>query len=248
MFSPTVPNARKTRTRTASRRPDQLPAGRHGLDREYVIENQRDRILTAIAQASADLGYPKVAVEDIIKRAGVSRRTFYDHFSSKDEPFLAAYDRAADKLLTELNVAAAGAESFVEGVRDCLEAFLRVISEDPMTAHMCIVEVLAAGPEALERRNATMRAIAELIDEGAKRDPTTRKAPRLVSETIVGGIYEVVYARVLRREFDAIPDLLPDLTYSALLPYVGGEIAQQEFQRQKRRRQRIRAAAARRED
>ena len=228
----------------ASRRPDQLPAGRHGLDRDFVVENQLERIRAGVMETSATMGYAKASVEDIVKAAGVSRRTFYDHFPNKDAAFLAAYDSVTERLLTELSTAYAGAESFAEGVQDCLEAFLSFVAAEPLSAQMCIVEVLAAGPAALERRNQTMGAIAHMFDTGAKREKGILKAPPLVSETVVGGIYEVVYARVLRKEFDELPDLLPDFAYSALLPYVGAEKAQAEYRRLRRRRQRISRAAA----
>lgn len=89
-------------------------------------------------------------------------------------------------------------------VVDCLDAFLGFVADRPAQAHMCIVEVLAAGPEAIERRNTIMKDFAGLFDRAAKEEKGILRAPPLVSETIVGGIYEVVYARVLRREFDSL--------------------------------------------
>jgi len=71
---------------------DQLPTGRHGLGRDYVAENQRDRIKTAMAEVLTTIAYPSVSVEDIIRVASLSRRTFYDHYKNKDEAFLASFD------------------------------------------------------------------------------------------------------------------------------------------------------------
>src|SRR6516164_3645667 len=76
------------------RRPPQLPSGRHGLLRSFVAANQRERILSAVAEAVAELGYAEMSVEAVITRAGVSRRTFYEHFKNKEDAFLAAYDTA----------------------------------------------------------------------------------------------------------------------------------------------------------
>ncbi len=95
---------------------------------------------------------------------------------------------------------------------------------------MCIVEVMAAGPEAIERRAASVRAFAELVDQHA-RDLLDEQVPLLTAETIVGGIYEVVYTRVLRGETAELPSLLPDLVYSALLPYLGQAAALAERRR-----------------
>src|SRR5690242_20639418 len=79
--------------------PAPLPAGRHGLSREHVVANQRQRILGATLRAAAERGYAGMHVEDIIRGAGVSRRTFYEQFANKQEAFLAAFDMSAALLL-----------------------------------------------------------------------------------------------------------------------------------------------------
>ena len=78
--------------RRRARQPHQLPPGRHGLPRAFVASNQRERILDAVADVASLAGYASMSVEGIIATAGVSRRTFYDHFADKQEAFLAAYD------------------------------------------------------------------------------------------------------------------------------------------------------------
>jgi AcrR family transcriptional regulator len=84
------------------RRADQLPSGRHGLLRSFVAANQRERILAAVTQAAAELGYAEMSVEAIIVRAGVSRRTFYEHFKNKEDAFLAAYDAVVHRTVTRV--------------------------------------------------------------------------------------------------------------------------------------------------
>src|SRR4051794_25512564 len=77
----------------------QLPPGRHGLPRSFVAKNQRDRILAAVGDVVSFSGYAGLNVEDVVHAAGVSRRTFYDHFASKEDAFLAAYDAVAGQLI-----------------------------------------------------------------------------------------------------------------------------------------------------
>lgn len=235
MFPLVLPNPRKPR-----RRPDQLPPGRHGLARDFVIENQRERIMVAVAEVVSEQDYGSASVEDIIKAAGLSRRTFYDHFKNKEEAFLASFDSVSGELMRDVYAAFGAAEGFVDRVVDCLTAFLGFVSERPIYAHMCIVEVLAAGPEAIERRNTLMSAFAALFDRAAKEEKGTLRTPPLVSEIIVGGIYEVVYARVLRGEVESLPELHPDFVYSALLPYVGPDETQATYKRLSRRKPRAR--------
>ena len=80
------------RARTRGRDLHQLPPGRHGLPRAFVAANQRERILSAVGDVASVAGYSDMTVEGVIVTAGVSRRTFYEHFKSKDEAFLAAFE------------------------------------------------------------------------------------------------------------------------------------------------------------
>jgi AcrR family transcriptional regulator len=215
------------------REPHQLPPGRHGLTRAFVAQNQRERILSAVADVASVAGYGDMSVEDVIVTAGVSRRTFYEHFKNKHDAFIAAYDIIVTQLLDGVRRAYEREETFPERLRAGLAAFLDFIAREPAFARMCIVEALAAGPEAVKRRNAAMAAFTQLIDENARELGTALEPPALTGETIVGGIYEVVYARIVAGEIRSLPRLLPDLLYSALLPYVGQEAAAAEYQRQR---------------
>jgi len=219
------------------RQPHQLPPGRHGLPREFVVGNQRQRILAAVAEAVSEVGYAAMTVEDIIKAAGVSRRTFYEHFRSKEEAFLVSYEDISAQLMDAVVAAFDRTDTFVTRVEDCMRAFLTLLAAQPAYANMCIVEVLVAGQTAIERRNAVMRQFTELIERGAAEElPKPARPPALTSETLVGGIHEVIYARVLRGETAELPTLLPDLTFSVLLPYMGRDVATAHYRKLRRRK------------
>jgi AcrR family transcriptional regulator len=218
------------------REPYQLPAGRHGLSRQFVVENQRQRILSAVADVCSSAGYVAMSVEDIVVTSGVSRRTFYDNFRGKEDVYLAAYDEASKQLLTQVYAAYQAADGLVARVRDSLNALLTFIAEEPAFADMCIVEVMAAGPNAIERRNRTMSAFTEMIETAAAEElPKSKLPPALTAETLVGGIYEVIYSRVLQGRGEELPGLLPDLLFSVLLPYVGQETAGSLLKNERRR-------------
>lgn len=199
----------------------QLPPGRHGLSRDFVEANQRQRILDAVADVVSLAGYQAMSVEDVVGAAGVSRRTFYDHFKSKEDAFFTAYEEIGAELVMSVKDAYDASKTFPEGVIACLGAFLEFVASRPHYADMCIVEVLAAGPAALARRNAVMKAMADLLRRGAETLEDGIRPPELTAETIVGGIYEIVYSRVLQGKTAELPDLLPDLAYSMMQPYVG---------------------------
>jgi AcrR family transcriptional regulator len=199
----------------------QLPPGRHGLPRSFVIQNQRERILAAVADVTSTASYAKMSVEDIIVAAGISRRTFYEHFKNKHSAFLAAYDEASSRLLAAVQLAYEPRRAFGERLCAGIEAFLMLLAADPAFARMCIVEVMAAGPEAIQRRNESMRAFGAMIEQNARELLTLGSPSPLTAETVVGGIYDVIYNRIQQGLVQALPDLTADLVYSAVLPYLG---------------------------
>lgn len=207
------------------RSPRQLPPGRHGLAAQDVASNQRERILAALAASVSSAGYVKATVEDIISRAGVSRKTFYQHFSNKEEAFLAAYDEAAERVASEIEQAYARSSDFVSSSRNALRSALNALAARPDAAMLGVVEVLAAGPKALERRNAILYRLTRLITEHTTDLPQTPMGSHLTAETVVGGILEVIYNRVQRGETSQLPQYLPDLLYCVLAPFVGREEA-----------------------
>jgi AcrR family transcriptional regulator len=198
-------------------RPPRLPSGRHGLLPSFVAANQRERILSAVAQATAELGYADMSVEAIIVRAGVSRRTFYEHFRHKEDAFLAAYDAAVHQLARNIRRAYLNETTVRERLRAGIRACMQFLASQPEVARMCIVEALAAGPRAMARRNQAMRMFAEIIEDNIHElIPGCRRAA-LTAETIVGGIHEVVFSRILAGRTGELPDLADDLLVAILM-------------------------------
>src|SRR3954452_20760470 len=116
-----------------------LPRGRHAAPREVVAESQRERLLVAMADAVADKGYANVAVADVIERAGVSRRSFYEHFTNKEDAFLAAYDGGVAGLLDAIAEAEEAAAQTAPGrdgallarARAGTEVYLQLLADNP---------------------------------------------------------------------------------------------------------------------
>ncbi len=198
-----------------------LPRGRYAAPRAVVAESQRERLLVAMADATAAKGYANVAVADVIERAGVSRRSFYEHFANKEECFLAAYDAGVDGLLAAIREAEAAAGGPLEGARAGTEIYLQLLADNPAFARTFLIEVLGAGPVALERRNAVHQRFADRLAEAhaaiaAQLGPSARRpAPELAPEpepyifrAAVGAIHELVIDRLLKQGAEALPGLL----------------------------------------
>jgi len=175
---------------------EQLPRGRHRLTREQVATSQRERLLVAMADAVAELGYAKASVAEIISRAGVSRETFYEQFENKEAAFLAAYDGAAQIVAHEMGDElghldeATTVEARLEAI---LLRYLETLASEPAVARTFLVEVYAAGPEALARRVEVQQRFVDLIGTiaGASDD-----RQRFACEALVAAISALVTQRI----------------------------------------------------
>lgn len=205
-----------------------LPPGRHGLPRDYVVEHQRERIVVAVAEVVSVTGYRDMTVESVIARAGVSRKTFYQHFDNREAAFLAAYDGFARQVLDVILRAQAAEDSFSARAERTIRAVLELLAAHPAETYLCVVETLAVGPAGARRRADVMRRVVRSVHDMtcALAIAKGRRPPQeITAEVVVGGVFEVIYNRVQRREIGSLVGLLPDLVYCALLPYVGAASA-----------------------
>jgi AcrR family transcriptional regulator len=201
----------------------QLPKGRHGLSREFIVGNQRERLLDAIANVVAAKGYARTRVADITDYAGVSRKTFYELFTDKEDCFLAAYDAITALLMDRMagGLAAVAHDTWEAKVHALLGAFLRFLAAEPAFARMCVVEVLGSGPRGLARRDAAIEAFFPIVDQLPRSQPgADRWLSELTPAFVTGGIFEVVYAAIRRGETASLPQLEPDLTRLAFRAYL----------------------------
>lgn len=161
-----------------------LPRHAHQLDRAEVEASQRWRILEAMVEVVSRTGHAAASVADVIERAGVSRKTFYEHFSGKEDCFLAAYQVLSERLIHDL-------EGIPTRSRQ-LHRFLEVLSGDLRAARVFMVEVQGAGPRALADRAEINRRFGAVFLRGLKLDPVCVQA-------VVGGINQVVAGALLER-------------------------------------------------
>jgi AcrR family transcriptional regulator len=214
-----------------TRRVDQLPRGRHQLSRETVARSQRERALRAMVEAVADRGYAETRVVDVIERAGLSRKTFYELFGDKEDCFLAAYDEVSARLyaVTEEAFEKAAGRPWAERITDGITALVEELASDQAAARFAVIEVLAAGPRALARRDAAIRQFTGFIDAG--RSESSLELPGLTSTAIVGGIYELLYSEILHGATSQIPTRVPEIVYWITQPFLGPERAAEERER-----------------
>ena len=106
-----------------------------------------------MADAVVDREACSVTVADVVARAGISRRTFYEHFSDRDECFRAAFEWGLTRARAEMAEAYASQPRWLDGVRAALAVLLRMMDEEPALARLCVVRALGGGTAVLQRRD-----------------------------------------------------------------------------------------------
>jgi AcrR family transcriptional regulator len=221
---------RRTQGQRAPRRLGQIPGGRHGLAPEAVAESQRTRVLIAMRAAVAERGYPDTSIADVIGRAGVSRKTFYEQFAGKDECFAVAYGEEMDRLVAVAMSAFDGDEPWVVRLRGALTALCAALAASPDAARLCFVEALGAGPSTLERRKQALRSLLPLF--AAAPDDALRRLPFRESLSLgrIGDLTEMLHQEIAAGATTTLPRLVPQLTYMMALPFLGPERAERELE------------------
>jgi len=208
---------------SSSQSPRTLPGG-HELRREVVVHHQRERMLTAVAELVAERGYRVVTVADIVKRAAIARLRFYENFSSKQDCFLAAYDRALDEATRRVGEACERhPDSFPERVSAGLAALLDYAAAEPALARACIVEAPSLGAAMGGRREQALGAFAPLLD-GARQE-AEGELPAGVEESVFDGLYWLLYDAILTGVPEHVEELRPQLVEFTLLPFLGAAAA-----------------------
>jgi AcrR family transcriptional regulator len=204
-----------------------LPPGRHGLPREFVVHNQRERLIAGLAEAVAEHGYAGTTIAHITRQAAVSRRTFYEHFSSKDECFVAAYDTVMSELHTRVAEAFGEEKKWPQAVKAGIRAMLQYLASEPNLARLSMVEALVAGPVVVERYDTAIQNLVPYFAAGrdglsksklAGLSPTTEEA-------LVGGMVSLISRRIFSGQTKELESLLPDLVEFTLTPYLGNAAA-----------------------
>ncbi len=200
-----------------------LPPGRHGLPREFVVHNQRERLIAGIAEAVAENGYAGTTIAHITRHAAVSRRTFYEHFPSKDECFVAAYDAVMAELHERVDIAYREQDEWTDALAAGIAAMLEFLAAEPNLARLSMVEALVAGPVVVQRYDAAIDGLVPYLRAGreeASPEVLATLSPS-TEEALVGGMVSLISRRIFAGRTDELESLLPDLVEFLLTPYLG---------------------------
>jgi AcrR family transcriptional regulator len=192
-------------------RPPGLPRGPHTLTRKEVAANQHRRLLEGMIDAIGAKGYAASTVSDVIKRAGVSRKAFYEHFANKQECFLATYDSIAARGQHAVSEAFSHSSGLPDSVHATLEGLIELAIARPNGLRVLMVEIGAAGPAGIERREQLMASFEDFLRQSLGLPPGPGPIPNPVLRGVLGGLMHVLYGHLRRGERAQLRRLAPTL-------------------------------------
>lgn len=214
-------------TQSDADKASKLPRGPHALPQDVVVAHQRERLLDAAAAAMAEQGYAELTVRELIDRAGVSRRTFYQLFDDKMECVFAAHERAFGRLSKTIVDACRVEATWPCRVAGAVSSALEFAVESPAEAQLVVVAChTASEPKLAARGHAAHEKLADLLRAGRQQAEVGHTPPELTEQAVVGAAMAVVGARLQAGEVNELRLLAPELTQVMLTPYLGDAEAQ----------------------
>ena len=202
------------------RRPRGQPSP--GADARIAPRDQAERILLGLCDAVYDKGYAATTLADVAKRAATSIRTFYAHYETKEEAFVDAVDLAQVQSEAAMRTASRRAPDWPHAVRAGLTALCNYYAAEPPLAESVVVEVHAAGEQALRRHEESLAAIGRLLEPGFELTPA---AAPIAGAAIPAAIDALLYDAVRAGGGPRVRAIAPTATYLALSPFVGPAVA-----------------------
>jgi AcrR family transcriptional regulator len=193
-------------------------------------ETRREAILEAMVTVVGRQGYKATSVADVIEEADVSRTTFYKHFEDKHECFLAAYDLVVERVMAEVISNCDGSRTWLERVRTGLATIVEMFALDPELGRTAIVEVAAAGADARQRHWNAITRFTEFLEDGEEL-AGGRELPQNLGLMAAGAVSGLIFDELLTGRAERLPELLPDLLFALLVPYIGPAAATEEMRR-----------------
>jgi len=196
---------------------------------QHRPEAERQRIYDALVDACGEGGLGAVTLERVIERSGVGRSGFDRCFSDLDDCFAQYICDASAPLIARAREAVTAAAAWRAQLRAVLYEMVRFLSADEARAQMLVAETLAAGPQAGRVRDRLQEAMVDLVDRGrgAMDDPST--LTRVTAEAMSGALFNQMHLAQQQGALGEADELVPQLMYFLVLPYLGVEAAIEEL-------------------
>lgn len=213
--------------------PRSSPPAAQALSLAYAVRTERERLLEAMVRNAAAKGYEETTIGDVIETARLPRETFDALFASKEECFLEAYDAVIDVVVAHVAGAyeSAAGESWPDRVVAALRSLVDLLAAESDIARMAMVEVTAVGEDARLRYRAALGRFVPFLEEGRSFFSGVEGLPADTARFAIGGLTSMIFDEVRAGRCAELPQMVPDLTFAVLMPYLGAEEAEAEMRR-----------------
>jgi AcrR family transcriptional regulator len=183
-----------------------------------------------MVDVASEHGVESATVARVVARAGVSRKTFYDLFESREACLVAIFDEGVTLASKRVSAAYDPQARWVDRVHAGLLALLTLIDEEPGLARLCVAHALAS-PGTLTRRGEVLDRVTRIIDEGRSVSRASRNPPPLAAHGVLGGALGLIHARLITCDSRPLLELMNPLMSMIVLPYLGPAAARREQNR-----------------
>jgi len=187
--------------------------------------DQRERLIAGVAIAIAEQGYAEFTVAHVLAAAGISRRTFYEHFANKQEAVLVAHDIIFERFMRSLRGACKTQDEWPLKVKAAIGATIDWAVANPAEGQLLTLDVMAPSAEVARGLLDSGDQLAALLSGGRQYGPRGDELPELIEKALVGAIFAVVAARLRDGEPELLHALEAQLVELTLMPFVGPEEA-----------------------
>ncbi|MGA7705177.1 MAG: TetR/AcrR family transcriptional regulator [Solirubrobacteraceae bacterium] len=201
-----------------------LPRGEGNVSRSFVVHNQRERILDALANLASAKGYGTCTIPEIVQEAAVSVQAFYEHFSGKEDAFLVAYELGHRKVLAIVERAYESQEEWPAAVRAGIEALLAFLASEPAYAHLALIDALTASAKSAAVAHDGMRSYTGLLEPGLERNLNGDRPAGVATEATASALLELCFVYVAHERTRELLSLAAFAEEITLRPFVGADV------------------------
>lgn len=202
-----------------------LPRGENPISRSFVVHSQRERILDAVAKLTAEKGYSRLTIPEIVHEAAISVQAFYEHFSGKEDAFLVAYEVGHRRALVVFEHAFESEPDWPKAIEAALQAQLGFFAAEPAFAHLALVDALSASERSSALLAQGVSAYVPMFAPGRGEVDSPKPPAAIAAEAVASTLHEMCFKYVFEGRARELATLVPQATFVALAPFVGGKAA-----------------------
>lgn len=212
---------------------DGMDGDRSPLPPAYPARTSRERMLESMMRMAAEKGFEATTVTEVAEAAGVSEATFFETFGDKEGCFLESYDALIDVLVSYVSseFEAAARRPWPDRIAAGLRALVEFMANEPELARMAMVEGSALGEGARARYQETLDRFITFLEEGREYSGQGDALPADTPRLAIGGAASLIFDEVRAGRARELENILPELVYAVLMPYLGSEAAEEEMRR-----------------